>query len=90
MTIRIGNILPVLAIGVLTLPLGGCPKDAQQSATGFLSALGVNDGVGRMQAAEGAPAVLNVPVVEPEPCFVPSHLFRQLQCDEAGNLIPIR
>jgi hypothetical protein len=39
-----------------------------------------------------------VPVVEvaletvaaAEPCVVPAHLFRSMQCDEGGQLIPIR
>jgi hypothetical protein len=29
-------------------------------------------------------------VAAAEPCVVPAHLFRSMQCDEGGNLIPIR
>jgi hypothetical protein len=29
-------------------------------------------------------------VAAAEPCVVPAHLFRSMQCDEGGQLIPIR
>lgn len=34
--------------------------------------------------------VAEVPAMDPADCVVPAHLFRSMQCDEGGNLVPIR
>lgn len=94
MTIR--PIIAVLTIAGSTFALTGCEP--------LENALAVMNNGQPMPGGPSTPTVsLHLssapPVVEqevevaagdPENCIVPAELFRSMQCDEAGNLIPIR
>lgn len=94
MTIRIGLMaLAPLAAGVLLLPLAACDKDNpfEKALTTLNGGTPVPGGPVSV-AYVASPVVEVVEAVAPEPveCVVPAQLFRTMQCDEGGKLIPIR
>lgn len=94
MTIRIGHYLPILAIGVLTLPLANCDKDHpfEKALTVLNSGTPVPGGPSVSMYVSHVEDVEVAEVALEERCtVVPAHLFRTHQCDDVtGELIPIR
>lgn len=90
MTIRIGHYLPILAIGVLTLPLAACDKDHP-----FEKALTVLNGgtpvPGGPSVSMYVSPVEDVEVaevaLEPVECHVPPARFRELWCNPDTNIL---
>lgn len=94
MTIR--PILGVFAIAGTTVLLVGCDDwdDFGRLVEGKPTKAQVAHEQSVSLHLSSAPPVVEqeveVPAGDPADCVVPAALFRSMQCDEAGNLIPIR
>jgi len=96
MTIRIAPILGLFSVAGLSIIVTGCEplenvlrvaNNGQPMPGGPSPSVAVY--VSPTPSVERVEVALER-VAAAEPCVVPAHLFRSMQCDEGGQLIPIR
>lgn len=96
MTLTIKPILGIFAVAGLSIIVTGC-EPLENVLTVMNSGTLVPGGPSPSVAVYVSPTpsverveVALETVAAAEPCVVPAHLFRSMQCDEGGQLIPIR
>ena len=96
MTIRLAPILGLFSVAGLSIIVTGCePLEnvLKVANNGQPMPGGPSTPTVSLHLSSAPPVVeqeVGVPAGDPADCVVPAELFRSMQCDEAGNLIPIR